>query len=190
MVPLLRHLKFCSVWTCLVSVTGVRATGLQPCTSCFLTVHFPTGTIWGWHPNMADSWWSSLGRWLCLMQAGVLRTHPTQMQQIKHLAKSLWERRKKQQCRPDEYVSQQGHISKVDSRYQTAQTLCPLALVQDRELVHMHHAPGWSALESFWSPGGFLLSNRWCGWKTKSRQLTERFQGFSLHVSHELNKNN
>lgn len=175
-----------------MAATGVGTTGhrqLQLCMSSFLTVSSPTRTIWGWHSNMADSWWSSLGRRLCSMQVGMQRTHTTQIQQTKYFPESQWERRKEQQCGPDEQISQQGHISKVDSRYQTAQTLCSLALVKERELVHMHHALGWSTLESFWSSWEFLLSNRWCGWKNKSRQLNVRFQRFSLHVSHELNKN-
>jgi len=161
-----------------VSAAAVRTAGdtqLQPCMSCFLTVSLPTRAIPGWHSNMEESWPSSPGRWLCSPQAGLLKTHTTETQQTKYFPEPQWERRKKQRCRPDELVSLQIHISTVHSRHQTAQTLCSLALVQERELICVHHAPGWSALESLWSPGGFLLSNRWCGWKNKSRQLTVRF---------------
>lgn len=49
-----------------------------------------------WYLNMADSWWSLLGRRCCSMQVGMLRARSTQMKQAKYFPESQWERRKKQ----------------------------------------------------------------------------------------------
>lgn len=90
-----------------------------------------------WHLNAAESRWSSRGGWLCQMQVGMQSTHTVEMQLAKCFTVSQWERRKTQQCRPDEQVSQQGCISEVDSRYRTEQTLDSLELVRER--VHVCH---------------------------------------------------
>ena len=121
---LLRQLKLCSVWPWPVSATGHTATAfpgllfnsvlpyqthlrtrmanlnplghLLPWDEDVIPIFTYNNITSAWYLNMADSWWSSLGRWCCSMQVGMVKAHSTQMKQGKYFPESQWERRKKQ----------------------------------------------------------------------------------------------